>query len=151
MKISKGNQNPYIKEEQTTQWPKEYMARFHNAILTSFLWIDQFILWVLSLVGSKQDYKISIFCFFAKHAVLIKERDSHGRDHMVVGFTITCAISAYHHLSCEFKSCSWWGAFNTILCDKVCQWLATGRWFSPGNSDSSTNRTDRHDTTEILL
>jgi hypothetical protein len=36
----------------------------------------------------------------------------------------------------------------TTLCDKVCQWLATGRWFSPG---SSTNKTDRHDITEILL
>jgi hypothetical protein len=23
--------------------------------------------------------------------------DHHGRDSMVVGFTITCAISAYHH------------------------------------------------------
>jgi len=23
--------------------------------------------------------------------------DSRGRDHMVVGFTTTCAISAYHH------------------------------------------------------
>ena len=39
----------------------------------------------------------------------------------------------------------------TTLCDKVCQWLATGRWFSPGPSASSTNRTDRHDITEILL
>jgi len=36
----------------------------------------------------------------------------------------------------------------TTLCDKVCQWLATGRWFSPV---SSTNTTDRHDITEILL
>ena len=26
------------------------------------------------------------------------------RDHMVVGFTTTYAISAYHHLSCEFES-----------------------------------------------
>jgi hypothetical protein len=34
------------------------------------------------------------------------------------------------------------------LCDKVCQWLAAGRWISPG---SSTNKTDRHDITEILL
>jgi len=24
-------------------------------------------------------------------------RDCHGCDHMVVGFTTTCAISAYHH------------------------------------------------------
>ena len=31
------------------------------------------------------------------------------------------------------------------------QWLATGRWFSPGPLVSSTNKTDRHDLTEILL
>ena len=37
------------------------------------------------------------------------------------------------------------------LCDKVCRWLATGRWFSPGTSVSSTNKTDYHDITEILL
>jgi hypothetical protein len=37
------------------------------------------------------------------------------------------------------------------LCDKVCQWLATGRWFSPGTPVSSINKTDRHDITEILL
>ena len=39
----------------------------------------------------------------------------------------------------------------TTLCDKVCQWLATGRWFFPGSPVSSTNKTDRHDITEILL
>ena len=39
----------------------------------------------------------------------------------------------------------------TTLCDKVCQWLATGRWFSPGPPVSSTNKTDRHDITKILL
>ena len=36
----------------------------------------------------------------------------------------------------------------TTLCDKVCQWLATGRWISAGPTVSSTNKTDRH---EILL
>ena len=40
---------------------------------------------------------------------------------------------------------------DTTLCDKVCQWLATGRWFSQGTSVSTTNKTDRHDITEILL
>ena len=30
-----------------------------------------------------------------------------GRDRMVVGFTTTCAISAYHHKSCEFEYRSW--------------------------------------------
>jgi hypothetical protein len=39
----------------------------------------------------------------------------------------------------------------TTLCDKVCQWLATDRWFSPGPPVSSTNKTDRHDIAEILL
>ena len=36
-------------------------------------------------------------------------------------------------------------------CDKVCQWLATGMWFSLGTPVSSTNKTDRHDITEKLL
>ena len=40
---------------------------------------------------------------------------------------------------------------STAICDKVCQLLATGRWFSPGPPASSTNITDRHDITEILL
>jgi len=33
----------------------------------------------------------------------------------------------------------------------VMQWLATGRWFFPGTPVSSTNKTDSHDITEILL
>ena len=43
------------------------------------------------------------------------------------------------------------GVLDTTLCDKVCQGLATGRWFSPGIPVSFTNKTDRHDITEILL
>ena len=39
----------------------------------------------------------------------------------------------------------------TTLCDKVCQWLVTGQWFSPGSPVSSTNKTDHHVITEILL
>ena len=51
----------------------------------------------------------------------------------------TCAISAYHHYSCEFD-----------LCNKVYQWLATCRWFSPGTPVSFTNKTDHHNIAEIL-
>jgi hypothetical protein len=39
----------------------------------------------------------------------------------------------------------------TTLCDKVCRWLAAGRLFSPGPPVSSTNKTDPHDITEILV
>jgi hypothetical protein len=75
----------------------------------------------------------------------------HDRDRIVVGFTTTCAISAYHHKSCEFESRWREGVWNTTLCDKVCQWFATGRWFSPDTPVSSTNKTDRDDITELLL
>jgi hypothetical protein len=34
---------------------------------------------------------------------------------------------------------------------KFCQWLVTCQWFSPGTPVSSTNKTDHHDITEILL
>ena len=35
--------------------------------------------------------------------------------------------------------------FDTTLCDKVCQWLVTGQWFSLVTPFSSTNKTDRDD------
>ena len=68
-------------------------------------------------------------------------------------FTTTCVIGAYHHKSCEFEHRLWRGVLDTTLCDKVCQWLVTGRWFSMGTPPmvSSTNKTDRHAITEILL
>jgi hypothetical protein len=44
-----------------------------------------------------------------------------------------------------------WGVLDTTLCDNVCQWFETGQWFSPGTSVSSTNKTEHHDITEILL
>ena len=40
---------------------------------------------------------------------------------------------------------------ETTLCDKVCQLLAAGLWFSPGISVSSSNKTDSHDIAEKLL
>ena len=73
------------------------------------------------------------------------------RDRMVVWFTTTYAMSAYYDWCCEFESRSGRGVLDTTLCDKVCQWLATGRWYSPGHPVSSTNKTDDcHDITELL-
>ena len=39
---------------------------------------------------------------------------------------------------------------DKTLCDKVCQWLATGRWFSLGTPVSSINKTVRQDIAEII-
>ena len=107
--------------------------------------------------GVDQDSSYFVIWFFFLHWILpsnpffywIRRRRS--RDGMVVGFTTNCAISPYHHESCEFEPRSWRGVLDTTLCDKVCQWLAAGRWFSPGPPVSSTNKTDLQDITEILL
>jgi hypothetical protein len=69
---------------------------------------------------------------------------------MALEFKTTCAICAYHYLSCEFQSHLWQGVLNLTLCDKVCQWLVAGQWVSL-DTPVSTNKTDRHDKTEILL
>ena len=84
------------------------------------------------------------YIFWMKQVPVRRRR---GRDFMVVGF-ITIA---YHHWRCEFESRPWRGVLDTTLCDKVCQWLVTGRWFSSGTPVSSTNKTNHHDITKILL
>jgi hypothetical protein len=88
-------------------------------------------------------------CTFVTTAISHSNWGHCGRDRMVVGFTTLYAISNYHHWSCEFESCSLRGVLNTTLCDKVCQRLATGLWFSRGTLVSSTNKTEWHDIAEI--
>ena len=95
-------------------------------------------------------YSFIIVIFFFVRKLHVR-RIGTRRDRIIVGFTITYAISAYHHWSCEFESRWWRGALDTTLCNKVCQGLATGRWFSPGTPLLFTNKTNRHDITEILL
>jgi hypothetical protein len=52
-----------------------------------------------------------------------------GPGRMVVEFTTTCWIPLR------------WGVLDSTLCDKVCQWLAIGRWFSPYTTVSSLDDT----------
>ena len=72
-------------------------------------------------------------------------------DTIVCRWIYNYLCNAYHHLNWEFESHLWWDVLDTTLCDKVCQWLPTGQLFSPGTLVSSTNKTDRHDITEIML
>ena len=52
----------------------------------------------------------------------------------------------------HINASSWRGVLDTTLCEKVCQVLVTGhQCFSPGTLVVSTNKTDCHDKTEILL
>ena len=110
--------------------------------LTTCLFILWFIHFFLSFFFDKVNKGIIKGCWSLTHSFAFKGRRGCGR--MVVGFTTTCAISAYHHYSCEFEPRSWRGVLKTTLCDKVCQCLVTGQWFSLGNPVTSTNKTDRH-------
>jgi hypothetical protein len=63
-----------------------------------------------------------------------------------------------HILLCQHSPLTLWvrislrrDVLNTTLWNKVCQWLAVGRWFPPGTPVSSTNKTDGHDIIETLL
>jgi hypothetical protein len=66
---------------------------------------------------------------------------------MLVGFTTTYAIDAYHH-GCEFESCSGRDVQHYVFVSDLRQ---AGQWFSPGTPVSLTNKTDRYDITDILL
>jgi hypothetical protein len=46
---------------------------------------------------------------------------------------------------------AWQGVLDTTLCDKDCYKLVTGRWFSPGTPDFSTNKTDLHNIVESAV
>jgi hypothetical protein len=70
---------------------------------------------------------------------------------MVVGFITYLCTQYVSPLTLWVRIPLRRGVLDTTLCDKICQLLAGGRWFSPGTPVSSTNKTDRHDLTEILL
>jgi hypothetical protein len=69
---------------------------------------------------------------------------------MKFGFTTKCAISVYHHLSCEYEPRPCQGVLDITLFDIVRQLLARGWRFSLGTPVSS-KKTDHHDITHILL
>jgi len=106
--------------------------------------------WINGSLGTKLflPYQCALWTQYIMCYFVIRGRCD--RDCMIVGFKTTCAIISYSNSSFKFESRSRRGVLNT-LCDEVCQWLATGRWFSPGTLVSSTNKTDRRDINEILL
>jgi hypothetical protein len=62
-------------------------------------------------------------------------------------YYLRCQLASHAHA----EGRSWRCVVDATLSNKVCQWLSTGRWVSPGSLVSSTSKTDRHDINEILL
>jgi uncharacterized surface protein with fasciclin (FAS1) repeats len=69
----------------------------------------------------------------------------HVNEIYLVGSLCTVGKKSFTQLSVKCKNSS------VIVCDKVCQWLMAGQCFFPSTLVSSTSKTARHDTTEILL
>ena len=60
-------------------------------------------------------------------------------------------MQAYHQCGVGSRPALWITTKGAVASDQVYQFLAQGRWFSPGTVASSTTKTDRHDIAEILL
>ena len=69
----------------------------------------------------------------------------------VLGVSILALFLQYFGFTPGFVNCKKGCTWLAVACDKVYQFLAHGRWFSPGTPASSTIKTGRHDITEILL
>jgi hypothetical protein len=79
------------------------------------------------------------------------QRGRCGRDRMVFGFYSYLCNQCQSPLTLWVRFQLRRGVLDTTLGDKVCKWLAIGRWFSPSTPVSSTNKADCHDITEVLL
>jgi hypothetical protein len=99
------------------------------------------------------NFDVLTYCQYLQISISLEYwiRGHHGRDcdHMVVGFyNYLChqrlsPLKLWVRILFMVRSMRY-----NILCNKVCQWLATGDWFS---AVSCTNKTDRHEIAEILL
>jgi hypothetical protein len=86
---------------------------------------------------------------------------------MTIKHLLASSILDFHYLNLYRRHNTiltffWQFCISSVLCPvfglpsdihryNICQWTAAVRWFSPGTPVSSTNKTDRHDITEILL
>ena len=73
-----------------------------------------------------------------------------GRDRMVVGFTTTCAISGYHHLSCKFEPRTCRSVPDTCYVMKFISDLWQVGGFLREFRFPLHDKTDRHNITEIV-
>jgi len=93
-----------------------------------------------------------MFNFHCSIVTYSKLGGHHGHEHMVDGFTTTCAkvpnttnVVSLNPTHGEVYS------IQHYVIKYVSDFWQAGEWFSPGTPVSSTNKTNRHSITEILL
>ena len=143
---------------------------------TQYIWANLFSLLLLLNVASEQQRSIPQSLFMKRSGIEFTSYRTRRSRLWKKIYKYKIVICTYFYLKiCRSWVIVWWldlqlpmlsvlittndwvrtslrrDVLDTTLCDKVCQWLEAGRWFSPGTPVSSTNKTDRHDITKILL
>jgi hypothetical protein len=62
---------------------------------------------IFQLISYGVNFNLLQFLYLTKIIMKFFSKVRNIKNRMVVGFTTTCAISAYHHQACDFESCSW--------------------------------------------
>ncbi len=126
-----------------------------NCFPTRTIWIDPRIFDdITSLISLLRLFNLvfvclchSLFIIFSHALVCLYFFNFFYLSHyMNISKDVTLNYMWHYYLSVssnQHKITTWRGVVDTTLCDKVCQWLAIGLWFSPGTLVSSTNKTDR--------
>jgi hypothetical protein len=122
----------------------------HVSLGYQFCWNITFILYIIYNVRYNNIiYPSSSKCWLIDEVYI---GDRRGRDRTVVEFTIELPVKSMQVITKVVSSNHIDGKVYSIQhYMRKFVWLATGRGFPPGTPVSSTNKTDRHDITEILL
>jgi hypothetical protein len=73
-KHQRGNQNPYIKEEQTTKWPNENVQKDKQRSTKRIIWLSNLLTFSISDTRAKLDIYVFIYFIFCGHTERSKDR-----------------------------------------------------------------------------
>ena len=111
---SKEQDNLFRRKVEIQFYPITCASPIYNLDLRSHT-ILLFFMWSLILYKIIVSFHFHVLFLVINHYVTGIARDRRGRDRMVVGFTTTYAIGAYHHWCCEFEYCSGWGVQHYVI------------------------------------
>ena len=113
----------------------EWNKQFHTALFH-----------VIYLLYSMLNFKIHFSCnrFWYIYNIIRGLSSSRSYGSWIYNYLCNQCLSALTNVVSSNRAYARCTRYNIM-------WLAAGRWFSPGIPFSSTNKTDRHGITEILL